>query len=130
MVAPEESCSALAEAEQHAVGFLAALKRLPFVIQTADEVRAVSDLAEEWGLEEKALLREAKRAGIAVRIGRQLCVKRSALVALVDTLAEEGKHFRARMVQEINRAKANGAREDAYASLVSSSKKRRGKRAA
>lgn len=56
-------------------------------VQPPDELRPIGALAEEWGLERRGLETAIRRAGIAtVRIGRQLAVRRSDVVALVDRL--------------------------------------------
>lgn len=52
--------------------------------QPADEIVVIARYARERGLSPKSLTREAKRAGIAHRMGRQLVAKRGALVALLD----------------------------------------------
>lgn len=59
--------------------------------QPADELRPIALIAKEWGIEAKALIREAKRAGIAVRLGRSQVARRSDLVALADRLLAEQK---------------------------------------
>lgn len=49
-----------------------------------DELRPVAVLAEAWGVEPAGLLRAARRAGLTVKIGRQVCARRSDLLRLVE----------------------------------------------
>lgn len=61
----------------------------PSPMAALDELRPVVKFAKEWDLEAKALVRAAKRAGLAVRLGRELVARRSDLLALVDLLRAE-----------------------------------------
>lgn len=49
-----------------------------------DELRPVVALAEAWGVEPAGLLRAARRAGLTIKIGRQVCARRSDLLRLVE----------------------------------------------
>jgi hypothetical protein len=51
-----------------------------------DEIRPVAAFATMWGLEPNGLLRAATRAGVLVKIGRQVCARRSDLLRMVDLL--------------------------------------------
>jgi hypothetical protein len=117
VVTKNPALSALVAAGRSA---LDALEHLPLVGQPADEVRPLTALAEEWQIEVRALIRAAKKVGIAVRLGRSLVARRSAVVALVDELAAE---------QSKAKRRAGPSTDDAYEQLVASSR-RRGKRAA
>ena len=57
---------------------------------SADELRPVAAWAADWGLERRGLVDSLRRAGAPlVRVGRQVCCRRSDVVALADRLAEE-----------------------------------------
>ena len=57
-------------------------------IEAPDELRPISAWAADWGLEFAGLRRALRRAGARhVRIGRAVCVRRSDVLALADTLA-------------------------------------------
>jgi hypothetical protein len=60
-----------------------------YVVQqiAPDELRPITSFAKAWELEPSGLLREAKRAGFVIRIGRQQCARRSDLLKLVELLA-------------------------------------------
>lgn len=64
-------------------------------VEAPDELRPLSAWAPTWGLEEKGLQRACRKAGVPlVKIGRQLCVRRSDLLPLVDRLRCRARHER------------------------------------
>lgn len=57
-------------------------------VSAPDAIRPIAKTAEEWGVEPKALLAAAHRAGVALKLGRQWCARRSDLLRLPELLAK------------------------------------------
>ena len=101
-------------------GVIDLLERMPLEHASADELRPIAALAEEWGLEARGLAKAIARAAVpVVKIGRAKCVRVSDVVGrLVDALGEKAE----------GKTKNDGAEPSAYEKLIAQT--RDGRRAA
>ena len=84
-VTPSRTVDKIARALAEAIAELS-----PAPSTAPDALMPIVVIAKEWKLEHRGFRAFVDRAGVrTVRIGRQVCVRRSDVLALVDTLPEK-----------------------------------------